>query len=165
MTSFADLGLRAELVAALAAEGISDPFPIQEATIRDSLAGRDVCGKAKTGSGKTLAFGLPMLERTPVDVGPGRPACLVLVPTRELARQVVDVLSPLARAIGLRTMARCASPGRVRLSVHRAWPVMTRASSLRRTGCPVTRPAGGAAWVVLPVPRVRAGRPLPPGPP
>ena len=74
MTSFADLGLRAELVAALAAEGITDPFPIQEATIRDSLAGRDVCGKAKTGSGKTLAFGLPMLERTPGDVGPGRPA-------------------------------------------------------------------------------------------
>ena len=105
MTSFADLGLRAELVAALAAEGITDPFPIQEATIRDSLAGRDVCGKAKTGSGKTLAFGLPMLERTPVDVEPGRPVGLVLVPTRELARQVVDVLSPLARALGLRTMA------------------------------------------------------------
>ncbi|MBV8161949.1 MAG: DEAD/DEAH box helicase [Acidimicrobiia bacterium] len=105
MTSFADLGLRAELVAALAAEGITDPFPIQEETIRDSLAGRDVCGRAKTGSGKTLAFGLPMLQRTPPDAAPGRPASLVLVPTRELARQVVDVLTPLARALGLRTMA------------------------------------------------------------
>ena len=105
MTSFADLGLRAELVAALAAAGINEPFPIQEATIRDSLAGRDTCGRAKTGSGKTLAFGLPMLQRVPADVEPGRPASLVLVPTRELARQVVDVLSPLARAIGLRTMA------------------------------------------------------------
>src|SRR5204862_3500877 len=64
-----------------------------------------VCGRAKTGSGKTLAFGLPMLQRTPPDIAPGRPASLVLVPTRELARQVVDVLSPLARALGLRTMA------------------------------------------------------------
>jgi superfamily II DNA/RNA helicase len=105
VTSFADLGLRAELVAALAAEGINEPFPIQEETIRDSLAGRDVCGRAKTGSGKTLAFGLPMLQRTPTEVAPGHPASLVLVPTRELARQVVDVLSPLARALGLRTMA------------------------------------------------------------
>ncbi len=105
MTSFADLGLRADLVAALEAEGINEPFPIQEATIRDSLGGRDVCGKAKTGSGKTLAFGLPMLERAPVDVKPGQPAALVLVPTRELARQVVDVLTPLGRALGLRTMA------------------------------------------------------------
>jgi superfamily II DNA/RNA helicase len=93
------------LVAALAAEGINEPFPIQEETIRDSLAGRDVCGRAKTGSGKTLAFGLPMLQRTPTEVAPGHPASLVLVPTRELARQVVDVLSPLARALGLRTMA------------------------------------------------------------
>ncbi|MBV8235734.1 MAG: DEAD/DEAH box helicase, partial [Acidimicrobiia bacterium] len=65
----------------------------------------DVCGRAKTGSGKTLAFGLPMLQRTPVDVAPGQPASLVLVPTRELAHQVVEVLSPLARALGLRTMA------------------------------------------------------------
>ena len=70
MTSFADLGLRAELVAALAAAGINEPFPIQEATIRDSLAGRDTCGRAKTGSGKTLAFGLPMLQRVPADVEP-----------------------------------------------------------------------------------------------
>ena len=105
MTSFADLGLRAELVAALVAEGINEPFPIQAATIRDSLAGRDVCGKAKTGSGKTLAFGLPMLQRTPADVEPGCPAGLVLVPTRELARQVVEVLTPLARALELRVLA------------------------------------------------------------
>jgi len=105
VTSFAELGLRAELVAALAAEGINEPFAIQEATIRDSLAGRDVCGRAKTGSGKTLAFGLPMLQRTPVDIEPGCPASLVLVPTRELARQVVDVLTPLARALDLRVMA------------------------------------------------------------
>ena len=62
MTTFRDLGLRAEFVDALAAQGIDDPFAIQEATIADALAGRDVCGKARTGSGKTLAFGLPMLQ-------------------------------------------------------------------------------------------------------
>ena len=58
MSSFAELGLRAEFVDALAAQGIDEPFAIQQATIDDALAGRDVCGKAKTGSGKTLAFGL-----------------------------------------------------------------------------------------------------------
>ena len=68
MTTFRDLGLRAEFVDALAAQGIDDPFAIQEATIADALAGRDVCGKARTGSGKTLAFGLPMLQT----VGQGR---------------------------------------------------------------------------------------------
>ena len=61
MTTFRELGLRAELVDALAAQGIDEPFAIQEATIADALAGHDVCGKARTGSGKTLAFGLPML--------------------------------------------------------------------------------------------------------
>jgi superfamily II DNA/RNA helicase len=102
MTSFSDLGLRAELVAELAAQGIEAPFPIQEATIRDALEGRDVCGKAATGSGKTLAFGLPMLQRTPGNAAPHSPQAIVLVPTRELARQVLDVLRPLGKAVGLR---------------------------------------------------------------
>jgi len=102
MTSFNALGLRAELVAELAAQGIQDPFPIQEATIRDALAGRDVCGKAATGSGKTLAFGLPLLQRTPGNAAPHAPQALVLVPTRELARQVLDVLRPLGKTVGLR---------------------------------------------------------------
>jgi superfamily II DNA/RNA helicase len=57
--TFAGLGLHADLVASLARQGITEPFPIQELTIADALAGRDVLGKAKTGSGKTLAFGLP----------------------------------------------------------------------------------------------------------
>ena len=93
--------MRAELVAALAAHDITEPFPIQELTIRDALDGADVCGKAATGSGKTLAFGLPMLQRTERGSAPGRPRALVLVPTRELARQVVDVLVPPAKAVGL----------------------------------------------------------------
>jgi superfamily II DNA/RNA helicase len=63
-----------------------------------------VCGKAKTGSGKTLAFGLPMLQ-TVESARPGHPKALVLVPTRELAKQVVDVLSPLGKAVGIRVAA------------------------------------------------------------
>jgi superfamily II DNA/RNA helicase len=104
VTSFRDLGLRAEFVDALATQGINDPFAIQEATIVDSLAGRDVCGKARTGSGKTLAFGLPMLQ-TVERAEPGHPTALVLVPTRELAKQVVDVLSPLGKTVGTRVAA------------------------------------------------------------
>lgn len=104
MTTFRDLGLQAGIVRALAAAGIEEPFPIQQATIEDALAGRDVCGKAKTGSGKTLAFGLPMLQ-TVREAVPGHPTALVLVPTRELAKQVVDVLAPLGRPVGARVAA------------------------------------------------------------
>ena len=104
MTNFRDLGLRAEFVDALAAQGIEEAFPIQEATIADALAGRDVCGKARTGSGKTLAFGLPMLQ-TAAKAIPGHPTALVLVPTRELAKQVVDVLAPLGKEVGMRVAA------------------------------------------------------------
>ena len=104
MTTFRDLGLKAEFVDALAAQGIDEPFPIQAATVADALAGHDVCGKAKTGSGKTLAFGLPMLQ-TVQPARPGHPRALVLVPTRELAKQVVDVLNPLGKAVGARVAA------------------------------------------------------------
>ncbi|TML90518.1 MAG: DEAD/DEAH box helicase [Actinobacteria bacterium] len=96
-TTFATLGLSPDVVRALTAAGITDPFPIQALTIADGLAGRDVCGKAKTGSGKTLAFGLPMIERTE-KAAPCRPRALVLVPTRELALQVSDALAPIAAA-------------------------------------------------------------------
>jgi superfamily II DNA/RNA helicase len=92
--SFASLGVSDDLVAALADRGIAEPFAVQSLTIPDALAGRDVCGKAKTGSGKTLAFGIPILERTGPG-GPSRPHGLVLVPTRELAVQVAEVLEPL----------------------------------------------------------------------
>src|SRR5580692_1656258 len=62
--TFAELGVAPELVAVLLSQGIIAPFAVQELTIADALAGRDVCGKAKTGSGKTLAFGVPLLQRT-----------------------------------------------------------------------------------------------------
>ncbi len=88
-------------------QGIHSPFAIQAMTVVDALTGRDVCGKAKTGSGKTLAFGIPLLQRTMASrsTEPGRPRALVLVPTRELAVQVSEVLEPLADATGLRTVA------------------------------------------------------------
>ena len=99
MTSFSDLGVSPDFVAALEKMGRTSPFPVQALTIPDALAGRDVCGKAKTGSGKTLAFGLPVLERVKA-AEPRRPRALILVPTRELAVQVKDELAPLGKARG-----------------------------------------------------------------
>jgi superfamily II DNA/RNA helicase len=103
-TSFADLGISDVIVAALAARGINEPFPVQKMTIPDALAGRDVCGKAQTGSGKTLAFGIPMIERTE-PARPRYPHALVLVPTRELCSQVSDELRPLAEARNLNLLS------------------------------------------------------------
>ena len=101
---FAALNLPGVLVERLARDGITDPFPIQVATIPDVLAGRDVLGRARTGSGKTLAFGLPMIA-TLSESGTAlsrRPRALVLVPTRELAMQVSDALEPFVHVSGLR---------------------------------------------------------------
>lgn len=106
-TTFAELGVPAPLVTALSARGITTPFPIQAATLPDSLAGRDVLGRGRTGSGKTVAFALPMVASLAASGRartPGRPRALVLVPTRELASQVAETVTPLARSVGLRTM-------------------------------------------------------------
>lgn len=103
-TTFEALGVSPDLIGALAETGITAPFAIQNLTIGDGIAGRDVCGKAKTGSGKTLAFGLPMLQRVSV-AQPKRPTGMILVPTRELAVQVKDALSPLGKATGVRVKA------------------------------------------------------------
>ena len=103
-TTFRELGIPAPLVSALAQRGIDAPFAIQARALPDALAGRDVLGRAQTGSGKTLAFGLPMLSRLAGGGGPRRekaPRGLVLVPTRELAQQVADVLTPLGQALGV----------------------------------------------------------------
>ena len=101
---FADLGVSPAIVDALAAAGIDDAFEVQTLTIPPALAGLDVAGEAPTGSGKTLAFGIPMLQRTPPG-GPGRPSALVLAPTRELAKQIADVLEPLGRQCDVRVLA------------------------------------------------------------
>jgi superfamily II DNA/RNA helicase len=102
--TFSALGVSSDLVAVLDDAGLTIPFPVQRLCIPDALAGRDVCGKAKTGSGKTLAFGLPLVERV-APAAPKRPTGLVLVPTRELAVQVTDVLRPLVAARNLRLVA------------------------------------------------------------
>ncbi|MEV8565344.1 DEAD/DEAH box helicase [Streptomyces sp. NPDC051322] len=101
--SFAEMELPAELLTTLTGLGMNEPFPIQSATLPNSLAGRDVLGRGRTGSGKTLAFGLAVLSRTSGQRAQARrPLALVLVPTRELAQQVTDALTPYARTLRLR---------------------------------------------------------------
>jgi superfamily II DNA/RNA helicase len=100
---FADLGVRASIVSALANSGITEPFPIQVETLPDTLAGRDVLGRGKTGSGKTLAFAIPMVSRLSDNKRrPSRPSGLVLAPTRELATQISAALQPLAAVTNLK---------------------------------------------------------------
>ncbi|MFF4488196.1 DEAD/DEAH box helicase [Streptomyces sp. NPDC001544] len=100
---FAALGMPAGLLKTLTAQGVTTPFPIQAATLPNSLAGRDLLGRGRTGSGKTLAFGLALLARTAgLRAEPRAPLALVLVPTRELAQQVTDALTPYATAVNLR---------------------------------------------------------------
>src|SRR6202046_4369430 len=108
MPTFADLGLPEALTAVLSKQGTDEPFAIQAATLPDALAGHDICGRAPTGSGKTLAFGLPIVAGLAAADGwskPGRPQALILLPTRELAAQVTEVLAPLARAVGAHVAA------------------------------------------------------------
>jgi len=103
--TFGQLGLPQALVTVLARRGVHQPFAIQSRTLPDALAGRDVLGRAQTGSGKTLAFGLPLLARLAAADRrrtPKSPYALVVVPTRELARQVADALAPLGHAIDVK---------------------------------------------------------------
>ncbi|MBK9738468.1 MAG: DEAD/DEAH box helicase [Actinobacteria bacterium] len=105
--TFSALGVPAELTRILTKQGLTTAFPIQEATLPDALAGRDVLGQGRTGSGKTLAFALPIVARLaahPQRPVRGRPRALVLVPTRELATQVAAVIEPLAKAFGMSTV-------------------------------------------------------------
>jgi superfamily II DNA/RNA helicase len=107
MSTFADLGLPGVVVDVLGANGIQTPFPIQAATLPDSLRGRDVLGRGRTGSGKTYAFLLPMVTRltaSPTRRVPGRPRALILAPTRELVAQIDAALAPLATATNLRSV-------------------------------------------------------------
>ncbi|NGO79459.1 DEAD/DEAH box helicase [Streptomyces sp. YC504] len=101
--AFADLDMPEQMLATLGAQGVTEPFPIQAATLPNGIAGRDVLGRGRTGSGKTLAFGLALLSRTAGRrAQPRQPLALVLVPTRELAQQVTDALTPYARSVKLR---------------------------------------------------------------
>lgn len=105
--TFAELGVPAGLVKVLASTGVVKPFPIQAATLPDSLAGKDVLGRGRTGSGKTYAFVLPVLARLAASGTrrrPNQPRALILAPTRELATQIQASITPLADALDLRTM-------------------------------------------------------------
>ena len=93
--TFTDLGVSADISSRLADQGVTEPFPIQAATIPPALDGRDICGRAPTGSGKTLAFGIPLVTRVS-KAKPSKPRALVLAPTRELAAQIERALTPLA---------------------------------------------------------------------
>ena len=103
-SNFSELGVRDELVQVLQQQGIREPFPIQVATLPNAIAGRDVLGRGQTGSGKTLAFGLALLTQLAFrKPQAGRPAALVLSPTRELAMQTDAALQPLAKAVRITT--------------------------------------------------------------
>ncbi len=163
-TTFADLGVPADLADALRVSGIAEPFPIQAATLPDGLAGHDLCGRAPTGSGKTLAFGIPLVAR--VDrAEPRRPTGVVLVPTRELAEQVKQALVPLAQVRGLYVLSVYGGvplPAQIRsLARGRASssppPVDcgTSSSGARSSSAPSrpsssTRPIGWPTWASCP---------------
>jgi superfamily II DNA/RNA helicase len=102
LKSFADLGISSPVVGALAERDITAPFPVQQMVVSDALAGHDLLVQSPTGSGKTLAFGIPMVDL--IEPGQGLSG-LVLAPTRELASQIVDELTSVARARGLRIAA------------------------------------------------------------
>ncbi|MCD9880788.1 DEAD/DEAH box helicase [Streptomyces sp. NR30] len=103
VASFGQLGLPTAILRVLDEHGVTVPFPVQAAALPNALAGRDVLGRGRTGSGKTLAFGLGMLARTAGQrAQPKEPLALVLVPTRELAQQVGEALTPYAEALRLR---------------------------------------------------------------
>jgi ATP-dependent RNA helicase RhlE len=103
LNTFSELGASAPVSGALSRRGIRVPFPIQEMVIPDAMAGSDVLARSRTGSGKTLAFAVPIVER--VEPSAPQPSALVLVPTRELAVQVVEEFTDIARARGLRVAA------------------------------------------------------------
>ena len=103
-TSFSDLGVDRTLVRALEQLGFTEPFEVQRESIPDAMLGHDICCRAPTGSGKTLAFGLPLLSRTP-RAEPECPTSLILTPTRELAEQITQVLTPLAKALNLEVLS------------------------------------------------------------
>jgi ATP-dependent RNA helicase RhlE len=97
--SFASLGVSNAVVEALCSNGIVEPFPIQSRVLPDALAGRDLLVRSPTGSGKSLAFGVPMVDL--IEATDRRCAALILVPTRELASQIVEAVRGIAHARAL----------------------------------------------------------------
>ncbi|HEY4483221.1 MAG TPA: DEAD/DEAH box helicase [Candidatus Paceibacterota bacterium] len=106
-TTFADLGIAPTLLAVLTKLGYTEPTPIQAKAIPTAVEGKDVVGIAQTGTGKTLAFGIPLIQR----LGFVKGQALVLLPTRELALQVEEVLNRIGRSFGLRTVVLIGGAG------------------------------------------------------
>jgi superfamily II DNA/RNA helicase len=155
MPSFAELGLPEPVARTLAANGFSEPFPIQAATLPDTLAGRDLLGRGQTGSGKTLAFGLALLSRLAGGRARSRqPRGLVLVPTRELAQQVDDALAPFAKALGLPSCSGASTWSSPRPGGSPTTPTSARATSHRSPSRCSTRPTACPTWASCP----RSGR-------
>ena len=102
--SFLDLGIEPAIVYQLKKQGITEPFEVQEAAIPDTMLGKDICCRAPTGSGKTLAFGLPLILKCKPSE-PNKPSALIVTPTRELAEQISNVLTPLAKEMHLKVLA------------------------------------------------------------
>jgi len=102
--SFLDLGIEPAIVYQLKKQGITEPFEVQEAAIPDTMLGKDICCRAPTGSGKTLAFGLPLILKCKPSE-PSKPSALIITPTRELAEQICNVLTPLAKEMHLKVLA------------------------------------------------------------
>ena len=100
--TFDEMGLSEPVRRAIAERGYERPTPVQSATVRPILAGKDVIVRSKTGTGKTAAFGIPIIERIPA--GRGRPSALVMAPTRELAIQVAEELQALGKPKGIRVV-------------------------------------------------------------
>jgi superfamily II DNA/RNA helicase len=102
--TFAEFGVKEEIVRALVEAGIERTFAIQELTLPLALAGEDIIGQARTGTGKTLGFGVPLLNRITIP-GDGTPQVLVVVPTRELCLQVCHDLSDAGKHLGIRVLS------------------------------------------------------------
>ena len=124
--TFPDLGVSTAVAEALSRRGFTEPFPIQTLVMRDAMAGRDVLARSRTGSGKTLAFAVPIVERLARDGA--RPSALILVPTRELASQVVEEFEGIAQARGLRLAAAYGG-----ISIHEQGREVSRADILVAT--------------------------------
>src|SRR5699024_8028294 len=102
--TFADFGVRPEIVKALESAGLTHTFAIQKLTLPLAMAGEDLIGQARTGMGKTHSFGVPLLHRLQLP-GDGTPQVLIVVPTRELCQQVNEDITAAAQHLGVRTAA------------------------------------------------------------
>ena len=116
MNAFTALGVSAALTDIMKLQGIVKPTPIQEASIPSIFKGKDVIGRSQTGTGKTLAYLLPVIQR--VDTEKNTTQVLIMTPTRELSRQIFDVLRPFAIKLDIYKLTRCGDMRSIALKPH-----------------------------------------------